>query len=230
MRQFLACIFDMLSHLQRQASPPMASVDRLIAAAGDAHRAARASLAVATAEETREADRRKGLVARLADLENRAVEALRAGREDFATEAADSIAAMATEIEASERASRRFAAEVALARREVEAQRRRLSELDRGRRLAKVGSALSATASTSRRGLDRFAEAELALAKIVSDNHDARAVREEMRPADEQLIERMSDAGFGTPVHVRPADVLLRLRAAAAGSSRVLQIESPSRH
>jgi phage shock protein A len=228
MHHFLTRLFDMLAHLQHQASSPMVSLDRSIAAAGDAHRAARAALAVATAEETREADRRKGLVAKVADLEQRAVEALQAGREDFAVQAAEAIAAMANEIEASERASQRFTAEVTLARREVEAQRHRLSELDRGRRLARVGSALSATSSNPRNGLDRFSEAEHALAKIVSDNQDARAVREEMRPAAEQLIERMSDAGFGTPVHVRPSDVLLRLRVAAGAQPTVL-IESPSR-
>jgi phage shock protein A len=229
MQQFLSRLLDMLSILQRQASSPMAGLDRSIAAAGDAHRAARAALAVATAEEKREADRRENTVAKVADLEQRAIEALRVGREDLAAQAAEAIAAMATEIEASERASQRFTAEVALARGEVDAQRRRLSELDRGRRLAKVGSALSATASTSHNGLDRFTEAERALAKVVSDNDDARAVREEMAPSAEQLIERMSDAGFGTSVHVRPADVLLRLRAAAAESQVPVLIQSPSK-
>ncbi len=229
MQRLLCRLRDMLANLQTQASSPMTSLDRSIGTAGDAHRAARVALAVAAAEERREAIRREGLVAKVADLEQRAITALRAGREDLATQAAETIAAIATEIEASERASQRFISEVVLARREVDAQRRRLSELDRGRRLARVGSALSATASTSRNGLDRFTEAERAPARVVSDNEDARAVREEMAPAAEQLIERMSDAGFGTPLHVRPADVLLRLRAAAAESPSTVLIESPSR-
>jgi phage shock protein A len=229
MQRFLCRLRDMLANLQTQASSPMTSLDRSIGTAGDAHRAARVALAVAAAEERREAIRREGLVANVADLEQRAITALRSGREDLATQAAAAIAAIATEIEASERASQRFTAEVVLARREVDAQRRRLSELDRGRRLARIGSALSATSSTSRSGLDRFTEAEHALARVVSENEDARAAREEMAPAAEQLIERMSDAGFGTPVHVRPADVLLRLRAAAAESPSTVLIESPSR-
>jgi phage shock protein A len=229
MQRFFSALLDMLTSLHSQTSAPMASLARSMAAAGDAHRAARAALAVATAEEAREAERRQSLVAKLADLEQRTIEALRAGREDFAGEAAEAIAAMATEIEASERASQRFAAEVALARREVEAQRRRLSELDRGRRLAKVGNALNSTAATSRTGLDRLTEAEQALAQVISDNDDARAVRAEMAPAAEQLIERMSDAGFGTPPHVRPADILLRLRAAAAESQAPVLIESAAK-
>jgi hypothetical protein len=103
MQQFLSRLLDMLGNLQRQASSPMASLDRSIAAAGDAHRTARAALAVAT------------------------------------------------------------------------------------------------------------------------------AVREEMAPATEQLIERMSDAGFGAPGRVRPADVLLRLRAAVAESQAPVLIQSPSK-
>jgi hypothetical protein len=67
----------------------------------------------------------------------------------------------------------------------------------------------------SETGLDSFSEAEAALAKVVANNHDARAMREEMAPPAEQLIERLSDAGFGEPVQVLASDVLVRLRAAA---------------
>jgi hypothetical protein len=74
---------------------------------------------------------------------------------------------------------------------------------------------LTATARTARDGLDSFTEAEAALAQVMADNHDARAVREEMAPTAERLIERMSDAGFGEPMHVRASDVLARLKAVA---------------
>ena len=126
-----------------------------------------------------------------------------------------SIAAMTSDINASDRASQCFAAEVALARREVDAQRRRLSELDRGRRLARISDALTATMHAPETGLDSFSEAEAALAKVVANNHDARVVRQEMAPPAEQFIERLSDAGFGEPVQVRASDVLARLRAVA---------------
>jgi len=53
------------------------------------------------------------------------------------------------------------------------------------------------------------------LAKVVSGNHDARFVRQELAPPAEHLIERMADAGFGEATHVRASDVLARLRAAA---------------
>jgi phage shock protein A len=227
MRELLARLFDMLIDPQRQTSSPMASLERSIAAAHHAHTSARRALAVAMAEEMRETERRTALAAKAGDLEKRAVEALRAGREDLAGQAAEAIASIATEINASERAAQRFAAEVALARREVDAQRRRLSELDRGRRLARIGDALAAAASTSNTGRDSFSEAEAALAKVVADNHDARIVRQEMAPPTEYLIERMSDSGFGEPVHLRASDVLARLRSAAGPNASHL-IESTS--
>ncbi len=228
MREFLTRLFDMLIDSQRQPSSPMASLERSISAAHQAHTAARRALAVAMAEETRETARRTALATTASDLEQRAVAALQAGREDLAAQAAEAIAAMATDISASERASTRFAAEVALARREVDCQRRRLSDLDRGRRLARIGHALTTTTQTAHSGLDHFSEAEAALAKVAADHHDARLVRQEMAPPAEYLVERMSDAGFGEPAHVRASDVLARLRATAAGRPVSHLIESTS--
>jgi phage shock protein A len=223
MRQLLAGLLDALADLKRGTSMPMASLDRSIAAAGHAHTSARRALAVAMAEERRETDRRAALTAKVSELEKRAVDALRAGREDLAIQASEAIASIATEVDASARASQRFAAEVALARREVDAQRRRLSELDRGRRLARIGHALTVTTHASRNRLDSFTEAEAALAQVVAENQDARFVQEEMAPPAEYLIERLSDAGFGDPMHVRASDVLVRLRAAAAGPSHLIE-------
>ena len=227
MRELLIQLIDALTGADGKASTPMASLERSIAAAGHAHVAARRALAVAIAEESREAKRRACLVVDINDLEQRAVAALRAGREDLAVEASEAIAVIATEINASEHASQRFAAEVALARREVDAQRRRLADLDRGRRLAKIGSALADTMHTSRSGHDSFGEAEAALAKLVADNDDARAVRHELAPA-EHLIERMSDAGFGEASHIKASDVLARLKSAALTVPVPTLIESTS--
>jgi phage shock protein A len=188
-------------------------------AAGAAHVAARRALAVAIAEEEREVRRREALAGKLSDLELRAIEALRAGRDDLAGQAAETIAAVETELTASTQASSRFAAEVMLARREVDAQRRRLADLDRGRRLARVGVALNAA---PREGVDALTAAESALAKIEADNHDARAIREELAPPTERLIEQMADLGFGAPVRVRASDVMERLRAKAVVSATLI--------
>jgi phage shock protein A len=212
MADLLTRLLGLLCDIQGQAPSPLASLERSIAAAHQAHGAARRALGIAMAEEAREAERRAMLANQVGDLEQRAVDAMRGGREDLAMQAAEAIAAITTDIEASQQASERFAAEVALARREVDAQRRRLSDLDRGRRLARIGAALNAAAPGSQAGLDSFSEAEAALARVNADNQEARFVRDELAPPAAQLIERMSDAGFGEPVQVRAVDILARLR------------------
>ena len=198
---------------------PMSNLDRAMQAASAAHVAARRALAVAIAEEEREIKRRDVFAAKLSDLEQRAIEALRGGRDDLAGNAAEVIAAVETEITASTQASVRFAAEVALARREVDAQRRRLADLDRGRRLARVGVALN---TAPRDGVDALSAAESALASVEAANHDARAIREELAPPTDRLIEQMADHGFGPPTRVLAADVLERLRVKAVVSTTLI--------
>ena len=215
MVDLLTRLLGLLGDLPGQAPSPLASFERSIAAAHQAHSAARRALGIAMAEEAREAERRAMLASKVGDLEQRAMEVMRGGREDLAMQAADAIAVMTTDIEASRQASERFAAEVALARREVDAQRRRLSDLDRGRRLARIGAALNAAAPGSQAGLDSFSEAEAALTRVNADNQEARFVRDELAPPAAQLIERMSDAGFGEPVQARAVDILTRLRREA---------------
>lgn len=230
MHPFLARLLDLLdSPFGSRPSSATASLERAFAAAHRSHHLARRALAIALAEEVREAERRTTLAAKIGDLEVRAIDVLRAGRDDLALEVAETIAALTTELNASEQASQRFAAEVALARREVDAQRQRLSDLDRGRRLARIGTALNGAPPLSDTGLDSFTEAEAALAQLVAENHNGRFVREEMAPPADRLIERLSDAGFGEPSRIRAADVLARLRVQAglqAGHQQSQLIES----
>ncbi len=214
MRQSLSRLFDILRDLYRQSLSPITSLNRSLAAAHQSHVAARRALAIAIAEEGREADRRV-LTIKTQDLEQRAVEALRAGRDDLATQAAEAIVAISSDIRATEQASKHFAAEVALARREVDAQRRRLSDLDRGRRMARIDSALTGTIHGPETDLDSFSEAETALEAVRANNQNARAIRHEMSRPAEHLIEQMSEAGFGRPTYIRASDVLARLRKAA---------------
>ena len=215
MADLLTRLLGLIGEIKGEAPSPLASLERSIAAAHQAHSAARRALGIAMAEEAREAERRAMLAGKVTDLEQRAIEAMRGGRDDLAMQAAEAVAAMTTDIEASRQASQRFAAEVALARREVDAQRRRLSDLDRGRRLARIGAALNAAAPGSKDGLDSFSEAESALARVNADNQEARFLREELAPPAAQLIERMSDAGFGEPLQIRAVDILARLRSEA---------------
>ncbi|WP_158808466.1 PspA/IM30 family protein [Beijerinckia sp. L45] len=190
-------------------------LDRSLAAAGDAHVMARRALALAVAEEDREAQRRAARAADAADLQERAVAALKSGRVDLAARAADAIAAIETEIAASVAAADRFAENVGRARREVEAQRRRLAELDRGRRLALVGSALAGFTPAAD-GSDPMTRAEAALVRIEAANADREAVRLAFAPPAATVADDLAEAGLGRPARIRASDVMARLRAIAA--------------
>ena len=208
-----AHIADLLLPAKRRAS----ELDRLIAVAGNAHLAARRTLALAVAEEDREIARRTALGDQAKDLETRAIEALGSGREDLAGRAAETIAVLETEVAASEGASARFAAKVATTRREVDAQRRRLADLDRGRRLARVGASLTG-ASSPETGQPILARAEAALAAVQAAEADAEALRLEFTPSADTLVDDLAEAGFGRPTRVVASDVMTRLRALAAPS------------
>lgn len=201
-----------MSDLLLPARRDRPNLDRLIAVAGTAHVAARRALALAIAEEDREIRRRGRLAENAKDLQARAIEAIAGGREDLAVRAAESIAVIETEVGASTAASEGFATKVALARRDVDAQRRRLADLDRGRRLARVGAALNGTAPG---GLPFLARAEAALVEVDAAQADAEAVRREFAPPAETLAEDMAEAGFGRPMRVLASDVMARLRALA---------------
>src|SRR5262249_51149581 len=97
----IAMLHDFFTRLAGMIEPavgpqasPLSNLDRAIQAAGAAHTAARRALAVAVAEEDREVRRREALTEKLSDLERRAVEALRAGHDDLAGNAAEIIAAV----------------------------------------------------------------------------------------------------------------------------------------
>jgi hypothetical protein len=98
MRQLLPRMFDILIDVYRQTLSPLMSLDRSLAAAYQSHMTARRALAIVIAEEARETERSRALMTKTQDLEQRAVEALRAGRDDLATQAAEAIAAMSVEI------------------------------------------------------------------------------------------------------------------------------------
>jgi phage shock protein A len=215
MRETFTAITELVTALLRGPQPAQPDLDRSLAAATAAHAAARRALAIAVAEERREMQRCETMVVQAADLEDRAVQAIRAARDDLAVAASETIAAFRTEIEASQKASSHFAAEVALARNEVNAQRRRLLDLDRGRRLAAVGQALSSVMPGS--AADPLTDAEDALARVNVANANARAVRAEMAPPAQRLTALLASEGFGAPLAIRPEDVLARLRSKAAG-------------
>ena len=117
---------------------------------------AKKALAVAIAQESQEAQRLDATRARIEDLETRAVAAIEAGRDDLATEAAEAIATLEAERDASLTARALFAAEIAKLRSHVLQQQMRLSQLERGRRIARAGEAVRVARREADRGRPDF--------------------------------------------------------------------------
>jgi len=202
-----------LSLLDQQMRDAAFSLDR-----------AKKALAVAMAQDKAEAHRLEATRAQLAELEMRAVAALKAGREDLAQRAAENIAALEGDAQAAEKARAIFAVEIAKLERHVRNQSARLAELERGRRIARAAEAVriarrgrledapchQATLSEAEATLTRLRErqAEVCAAETALDALDA-------EPGAENLNETLADAGFGPPVKPRASDVLARLKEKA---------------
>ena len=197
MRELLIRLIDALTGAQGEASSPMASLERSIAAAGRAHIAARRALAVAIAGESREAKRRAGLAVD--------VERPRAARGRGAARWPRGSRGRSLRGDRGDRnRDQCFGARLAAFRRRGRAgpPRGRCTTPATGRSRSwppacadrqRAGrtrcTLLAAAATASARRKPRWR-------RLVADNDDARAVRNELAPA-EHLIERMSDAGFG---------------------------------
>ncbi|HXY58540.1 MAG TPA: PspA/IM30 family protein [Methylocystis sp.] len=193
-------------------------------AAGAAERLRRA-LAIATAQERQEARRLDGVRAEIADLEARAIAALKGAREDLAEKAALALAELEADAAASATAQQRFKAEIAKLDALLKQQTRRLAELARGRRVARAAQA----ARAARRGgvepafccENTLADAEATLARLREQQAEAEAAEEAFarrKAADEaeSVADALAREGFGPAREPRATDILARLKEKAA--------------
>ncbi|MDO9425566.1 MAG: PspA/IM30 family protein [Methylobacterium sp.] len=175
----------------------------------------RMALAAAVAGDKAEARRLAEVEARATDLEERAVAALDAGREDLAREAADAIAELEAEAEAVRTARTRFARELTRIRAVVADATRRQAELERGRRIAAAAESarrLGVAAAPEDRATLREAEATLArLRSLQAQSADTEAALTEAEPGAD-IAERLEREGFGKPTRPTGSAVLERLR------------------
>jgi len=187
---------------------------------------AKKALAVAIAQESQESQRLDGTRARIEDLETRAVAAIEAGRDDLATEAAEAIATLEAERDASLTARALFAAEIAKLKRHVLQQQMRFSQLDRGRRIARAAEAVRIARRGRIEGAPIFAgtlvEAEATLARLREHQVEADAAEEAFNALDAvtgpiAAPHKLSAEGFGPRLRPNATDVLARLRERAAG-------------
>ena len=185
---------------------------------------AKKALAVAVAQESQEQQRLDATLARIADLETRTIAAIEAGREDLAAEAAEAIATLKAERDASLTARTLFTAEIAKLKGHVLQQQMRFSQLERGRRIARAAEAVRVARRGRIEGAPIFAgtlaEAEATLARLRKRQVEADAAEEAFDALDAEtgpvaVAEKLSAKGFGPRLKPNAADVLVRLRERA---------------
>jgi phage shock protein A len=187
---------------------------------------AKKALAIAIAQESQEGQRLDATRARIEDLEARTVAAIAAGHDNLAAEAAEAIATLEAERDASLTARALFAGEIAKLRNHVLQQQMRLSQLERGRRIARAGEAVR----VARRGRieaapifeGTLAEAEATLSRLREHQVEADAAEAAFDALDVAsgpiaVAEKLSAEGFGPRLKPDAADVLARLQQRAAG-------------
>lgn len=185
----------------------------------------RRELACAMAHQSGEERAVAALTGRITELEESATSALAAGREDLAAEAATVIAATEDERRDRLEAVERFSRDVRRLKQLSEDGRRRLADLRRGLEMARAQEALRRAGANGRRalvaGTGALREAEATLGRIREINlreDDCAAALDELdrQSSAKDLSDRMAEAGFGALKRTKPADVMARLKAAAA--------------
>ena len=189
-------------------------------AAAGIERAKRA-LAVAIAQDEAEGKRLETTLARITDLEERAVAALNGGSEELAAEAAEAIAVMEADRDSIREARATFAREIAGLKATVRKSSHRLTELERGRRIAsaaesvrrlKAGSGLTGPGSAT-----ALADAEATLRRLRERQFEDAAAANAFEALDTEpnptsVADRLEAAGFGKRTRPTAASVLERLK------------------
>jgi len=186
--------------------------------AADAIQTARHAVAIAIAQNQQEEAQHRTLVARLKDLEERTIAALQQGKDTLARDAAEAIALIETECETSVKAQAQFAAEISKLQAVVRASEMRLRELKRGERLARAAESTQRLSHALPEGLATLRDAEETLEGLRRRQQQVdltaaalAAMDGTADPAD--IVDRLAEAGCGTPTRRTTDDVLARLRS-----------------
>ena len=197
-------------------------LDQQMRDAGTAVDRSKRTLAIAIAQDQMEGRRLDATCARIADLELRATAALDGGREDLAREAAQSIANLEADRDAAMTARTLFASEITRLKRQVAGAEARITDLDRGRRLARAAEAVRVL---RRGGIEAARPYESTLPEAENTLRRLRERQVEAQAADEALVEldtasgplataeKLAEQGFGPRLKSTADDVLARLNA-----------------
>ncbi|MEK1930812.1 MAG: PspA/IM30 family protein [Pararhizobium sp.] len=179
---------------------------------------ARRAVAVAIAQNEQEKKQYAAIVDRITDLEARALAALQRDNAALAHEAAEAIAYLEAERDASQAAQAQFASAIGKLKRTVRAAEARLEELRRGERLARATEeAQKLDAAGVGQGLAVLADAEETLLRLrtrQTQNEATAAALIEMEGVSSlaRITEKLADSGCGAPLRTSADDVLFRLR------------------
>jgi phage shock protein A len=180
------------------------------------------SLALAIAGDQQEGRRLDATNARIADLEVRATAALDGGREDLAREAAQAIANLEADRDAAMTARTLFASEITRMKRQVGNAEARITELERGRRIARAAEAVRALRrggiEAARPYESTLPEAENTLKRLRERQIEAQAASDALIELDAATgplatAEKLAEQGFGPRLKSTADDVLARLNA-----------------
>ena len=197
-------------------------LDQQMRDASSAVERSKRTLALAIAQDQQEGRRLDATNIRIADLELRATAALDGGREDLAREAAQQIAHLEADRDAAMTARTLFASEITRLKRQVSSAEARITDLDRGRRLARAAEAVRAL---RRGGIEAARPYESTLPEAENTLKRLRERQMEAQAADEALIEldaasgplataeKLAEQGFGPRLKTTADDVLARLNA-----------------
>jgi phage shock protein A len=183
----------------------------------DAIAAARRAVAIAIAQNEQEVVQFKRLVVRIDDLEKRTIAAIEQGQNELAREAAETIAMLEAERDASSEAQKSFSAEIERLKRIIRVSEMRLRELQRGQRIvAAVDSTQRLRESAPGSSLSALKDAEETLLRLRTRQKQidatAAAMAEMEQSGDPAAVsEKLAAAGCGAPLRTSADAVLERL-------------------
>ncbi|MEJ0074555.1 MAG: PspA/IM30 family protein [Alphaproteobacteria bacterium] len=185
---------------------------------------AKRALAIAIAQDEAEGKRLETTLSRIADLEERALAALNGSREELANEAAEAIAVMEADRDSIREARATFAREIAGLKATVRKSSQRLSELERGRRIAQAAESVrrlkAGSGFATPSGSTALADAEATLRRLREKQAEDAAATNAYEALDNEpnpaaIADRLEAAGFGKRTRSTAASVLERLKAKA---------------
>ncbi len=197
-------------------------IDQKIREAAEGQKLAKMTLASLIQRHRNEDRQIQILETRVADLTIRATEALKAGRDDLATEAAEAIAVMENELTLRRETSSRLETRVLRLRTSVETATRRIIDLKQGSIAARAlrdEQSLQTRLNTTLAGQSPMAEAEELIAGVLG-RADPLEQSEILAEIDrglsrENVADKLAEHGFGPTIKATTADVLARLKAQA---------------